>query len=51
MTFDWTINVGGVIALASLIVTLFTLHASNIRRIAKMEEKIDVMYTWWKRQI
>jgi hypothetical protein len=48
MEWEWKINIGNVLSLAALLVTLVTLHTQNIRRIAKIEEQLDIMYGWFK---
>lgn len=45
--FDFTINVGGLLALLAIVITVIKLHASNVSRMARMETKLDILFTWW----
>lgn len=45
--FDFTINVGGVVAVLGIVITIIKLHASNVSRMARMETKLDILFSWW----
>ncbi len=56
MTWDWS----RVVELAGLVVTILSLHVSNVRfnqqtrddltkSMAEMKAKLDLLYTWFKR--
>lgn len=58
MQWDW----GRVVELAGLVVTIVSLHASNVRwatrtrddvlmRMKGMETKLDILYRWFERNI
>jgi hypothetical protein len=51
MEWEWKVNIGNVLSLAMLLVTLVTLHTQNIRRIAKIEEQLSIMYGWFKANV
>lgn len=51
MILNANVDLGSILAALSIIVTLVVLHVSNVRRIARMEERVELMYQWWKRQL
>ncbi len=49
-TFDFTINIGGVLAVLGIVITILKLHHGNVSRMARMETKIDILFSWWTGQ-
>ena len=49
MQFDPSINLGTIVAVIAVIVTLYSLHRKNIERFIRIEHKVDQMwrtYMW-----
>lgn len=51
MQFEWKINLGDVVAVLGVLVTVFTMHTQNIKRITELETKIEMMFRWFQRRI
>ncbi len=49
MTFDPSINLGTVIAVGAVIVTLYSMHRANIERFISLEHKVDQMWRAYMR--
>ena len=47
MNFDFTINVGNVIAGVVLIVSFVVAHTQNVKRLQDIETKVGMIYTWF----
>lgn len=50
ITFSTEINAGSLIAAGSVILTLFTLHNKNTRRIARFENRLNLMWNVFKKR-
>lgn len=44
MHIDWTVNIGNVAAVASVIVVLLKMHTKNVRMLESMKVKLDTMW-------
>lgn len=51
MKFDWTINIGTVIAAAGLLSAFVVAHAQNRASIREIQTKVDLLYDWFKRRV
>jgi hypothetical protein len=51
MKLDWTINMGELIAAFVLAASFFTAHTNSIRKLQEMKTKLDMIYSWFERQI
>ncbi len=58
MTWDSTINLGNVLTLGALILSFAvmhknnqTMHEANIARMAKIEERLTLIYGWFRASV
>lgn len=51
MRFDPTINLGTLIAAAVLFVGFATAHIQNVRRMERMETKVDLIFRWFSQHV
>ena len=49
MVFDWTINLGAVFNAILFIVTILGVTFSILRRLDKLEAKVDTIWAWFIR--
>jgi hypothetical protein len=49
--FSLDLSLGNVISLAMFLITLYTLHRTNTKRLDSMESKFDIVYEWFCRHI
>lgn len=47
-SFDPSISLGNLIALGGFLVSLVTLHVSNVKRLEVMSTKLDIIFEWWR---
>lgn len=47
MKFDLDLSLGNIISLAMFLITLYSLHKSNTKRLDSMEAKFDILYKWF----
>jgi len=45
--FDWTISVGTLIEALAVVFTVVSMYVSMVRRMDKMEFKLDLIYQWF----
>ena len=45
--FDWTISVGTLIEALAVVFTVISMYISMVRRMDKMEFKLDLIYQWF----
>lgn len=50
MTFNTDVNLGNLITIASFIVTIYTLHRQNIKRIESIDFKVGLMWKQFSRR-
>ena len=51
MQFEWKINLGDVVAVVGVLITVFTMHSQNIKRITELETKIEMMFDWFRNRV
>lgn len=51
MHFEWTVNIGNLLTAAGLFIGFYAAHVQNIKRLASIEEKVDLMFRWFTRRI
>jgi len=51
MQFDWTINVGTLIAAGGLLVVFIGAHVQNRTSIQEIQTKVDLLYKWFERRV
>jgi hypothetical protein len=51
MTFDWTISVGNLLTGVTLFVGLVVAHFQNLRRLDKIEYKVNTMHEWFEKHV
>ncbi len=51
MSFDPTINLGTIIAAAVLLLGFLGAHIQNIKRMATIEQKVDLVYNWFVKHV
>jgi hypothetical protein len=44
MKFNWEINLGNLIAVAAMMITLYGFHMSNVKRFLKLEFQVRQMW-------
>ncbi len=49
--FDWTISIGTLVELAAVIVAVVGMYISILRRIDKVEFKLDLIYQWFSANV
>lgn len=50
INFNWDVNLGGLVALGGVLVAMYKMHISNIRRMDSLETKVSLMWTAFKRR-
>lgn len=48
--FEWTINLGNIIAIGVLTFTLYRFHMSNVKRYMVLEFKVNQMWEYFRRR-
>jgi len=48
MELDWKISIGNILTAAGLLIGFLLAHNQNIRRLARIEERLNLMYRWWQ---
>lgn len=51
MHFDTTINLGNILTIIGGLGTLAALHMQNIRRLDKIEARVEVVYQWFVKNV
>lgn len=51
MRFDWTVNMGEVIAAGVLFLGFVSAHIQNIRKLQDIETRLGLIYDWWKTHV
>jgi len=51
MKFDWTINMGELIAAGVLFLGFVSAHIQNIRKLQDIETRLGLIYDWWTRNV
>jgi len=51
MRFDWTINVGELIAATVFFGGLVVAHIQNVRRLQDIATKVEMIYDWFQATI
>lgn len=51
MKFDWTIGFGNIVTLAAMLAATVVGYVNLIRRIDRIETKVDMMYDWFANNI
>lgn len=51
MHFDLTVNVGNLIAAGTLMCGFIAAHLQNLRRLDKIEARLDIVFRWWQNNI
>ena len=51
LTLDPTINIGNILTASILLIGFVGAHIQNQKRLAKIEERLTLMYSWWTRHI
>lgn len=51
MKFDWTINMGELIAAAVLLLGFASAHMQNIRKLQDIETRLGLIYDWWTKNV
>jgi len=47
MTFDWSISVGSLLNTFMFLVTVLGVYLSILRRLDRLEAKMDTIWTWF----
>jgi len=48
VTFNWDITAGNVLTVIGIIVSFFVAHTQNVRRLERIETKLQLVYDWFK---
>jgi hypothetical protein len=48
---NWDLNFGELLIAVGLLVSFLGAHAQNIRRMERIETKLDTIYVWWQSHI
>jgi hypothetical protein len=51
MHFDWSINVGELIAAFVLLGGFMTAHSQNVKKLQEMDTKLTIMYAWFEARV
>jgi hypothetical protein len=51
LKFDWTINLGEMIAAFVLLFGFFSAHMQNIRELQEIKTKLAVMFVWFEENV
>lgn len=51
MTFDWNVSVGNLITALVLLIGFLRAHQQNIKRLAAIEEQVNMMFAWFRNRI
>lgn len=51
MKFEWTVNIGNILTVVGLFVGFYVAHIQNIKKLAKIEEQVSLMYSWFRTKI
>lgn len=51
MRFEWTINIGSVAEVLTIVVALYAMHMQNVRRLEKIEERLNIMFRWFEANV
>ena len=50
-SFDWSINIGNVLTVISLLVVFMAAHSKNVKRLQDMETKLDLIFQWFRKNV
>ena len=48
---EWTLNMPQLIEVGTFLLTLIVLHTTNVRRLQKIETRVEMIYEWFMRHI
>jgi hypothetical protein len=51
MQFEWTVNIGNLLTAAVLLAGFLKAHQQNIKKLASIEERVDMMFRWFTAQV
>ncbi len=51
MEFKWDINLGTILTIATVVVTLVGIYGHAAVKFKTIEQKLNVMFSWWCREI
>ena len=51
MQFEWTVNVGNLLTALVLLAGFVAAHQQNIKKLAAIEERVDMMFKWFTNQV
>jgi hypothetical protein len=49
--FDLTVNLGNILTAAGLFVGFYAAHIQNIKRLEKIDARLNLMYEWFEENI
>ena len=47
MSIDWTVSVSNILTMGVMFAGFVAAHFQNIRRIDRIEHKLDMIFKWW----
>jgi hypothetical protein len=50
-TWDPSISLGNILTIVGFVVSLVSLHVTNVKRFERMETKVDFMFDWFKEKL
>lgn len=51
MDFDWTISVGGILALVSIVIVLIQVSVSLNKKITSLDLRVEIMWHWFEQKL
>ena len=51
MHFDFTINIGNVVSVATLVVTFYVSHVRAIRHLENLDTKVNLVFDWFQKNV
>jgi hypothetical protein len=48
---DWTFSIGNLLTVGAMLLAFIGAHIQNIRRMDRIEQKLNLMFGWWKRTV
>lgn len=51
MSFDWTVSIGGILALISVIIVLVQVSMSLNKKITSLDLRVEIMWHWFEQKI
>jgi len=50
-SFDYSINIGNILTLVSLLSVFVVAHSKNVRRMERIETKLGVVFDWFRTHV